>query len=203
VSPAEFKVDDAVNMGALAKNVEVLASKLSRAAASIDSARDAGLMITRKKLVESMWGATKMQGILDGVRGRLESSTCPWSKVAVSAEVTSKSAERLCRKLSSTDPEDGRMLVNVLIPGINEGYSNIRSVAANAAISLVPLVYIDDASKRNTTYPATWFFDEDIMDGVSQGYDGILNFLLQIPAIESKVIDPLSFVRMRIIDGAK
>jgi len=203
VEPADFKVATAVNMDALANNIGVLASKIAAVADAIDSARDAGLMITRKRLVQSMWGADKMQRILDGVRVRLENLDYPWSKVAVSSEVMTKSAPRLQRKLSSENSGDDGMVANVLIPGINDGYLNVKRAAEEIAVSIVPLVYIDDAFQRNTTYPATWFFDQDMMDGVSQGYDTVVDFLTQIPKIESKVMDPLSLARMRIIDGEK
>jgi len=201
VEPAEVKLDGAVNMDALAKNIGVLASKVAAVAASIESARDAALMITRKRLVESMWGAAKMQGILDGVKSRLEDTGRRCSKVGSSAEVIAKSAPRLQRRMSSRTASDDGMSENVLIPGISEGYESIRRAASDTVVSIVPIVYIDDAFQKNTTYPATWFCDQDLMDGVSQGYAGILGFLTQVPTIETKVIDPLSFARMQIVGG--
>lgn len=203
VAPAEFKVDDSINMGALGKNVGTLANKLASVAQAIDTARDAATMIFRKRLVESMWGAPKVQSIIDGVRDLMESPSCHWSKVSVSADVVSKSADRLQRKFAARTAGDDSMLANVLIPGISDGYCTIKAAAARAAVSLVPLVYIDDAFQKNTTYPATWFYDQNVLDGVSQGYDGIVKFLVQVPAMESKVVDPLSCVRMRMLDDAR
>jgi len=197
VSPAEFKLASTLNMDALAKNVSVLVGKVASAAAAVSQAHDASLMLTRRRLVTSMWGADKMQTILDGVRKLVEDERIPWSKVEASSEMLAKSSERLQRKLASSDPENGRLVSEVLIPGVNDSYENVKRVASIAAVAVAPLVRIDASFKKNTTYPATWFMSEDMMDGLSQGYDGMLGFLLQVPQMESKVIDPLSFVRMR------
>jgi len=203
VSPAKHKVDGTVNFEAVAKNASVLACKISKVASAISSAHDAALMMTRKRLVDTMWGAKAIQSILDSVKQRIDQPVLPWSRVAASADVVAKSASRLLRKISSNDVDDRRMVTNVLIPGINDGYTSLKTAAEMAVMSFVPLVHIDVACKESTTYPATWFFDENIIDGVSQGYNGILDFLVQVPAMEAKVVDPLSSIKMRINNSLK
>lgn len=203
VSPADHKVDGVVNTEALAKNASVLADKVVKVADAIVSVHDAALMMTRKHLVKSMWGANRIQDILEGVKSRLEDPGLPWSKVASCADVLSKSSLRLRRKMSSEDPEDVRMVTNVLIPNINDGYATLKSASESAAVSFVPLVYIDDICKEATTYPATWFFDETVIDSLSRGYDGVLDFLVQVPVMEAKAIDPLSSIRMKIINSSE
>jgi hypothetical protein len=203
ISPAEHKVDMAVNPAALATNAGVLANKAASVASAIKFGHDAALMMSRKKLVASMWGAEKIQAILDRAKERVEDARLPWARVSVSADMLAKSASRLQRKMTSDSPDDRSMVANVLIPGINDGYCCLKAAAEAAAVSFVPLVYIDAACKESTTYPATWFFDQDIMDGVSQGYDGVLDFLVQVPAMEAKVVDPLSSVRMRLAGEAR
>lgn len=203
VEPADLKLDEAMNMEALAHNVGVLAERVSAAAKAVSGAKDASMMLTRKRLVESMWGAAEMQGILDGVRERMDGEKFPWAAVEGSNDMLSKSAQRLRRKLSSDDPEDGRMMASVLIPGVSDSYGTVKEMASEAAVSVAPLVYIDDAFHRATRYPASWFLSEEVMDKLAGNYNELIGFMEQIPRIEAKVIDPLSFVRMRIIDRAK
>lgn len=196
VSPAEHKVNSPVNLSALATNAGVLANKVASVASAIKAGHDASLMMSRKKLVASMWGADKIQNILDWTRERVEDQTSPWRQVASSADMLSKSAARLKRKIESEDTDDRSMVANVLIPCINDGYTCLKSASEAAVVSFVPLVYIGSTCKNSTTYPATWFFDQDIMDSVSQGYDGVLDFLVQTPVMEAKVVDPLESVRV-------
>jgi len=204
VEPAELKLDDALNMDALSHNVGVLADKVATVASAVFQANDAAMMLTRKKIVESMWGAKEMQGILDGVRLKVDAgSPSMWTGVEVSNDMLSKSSVRLRRKLSSEDPDDGMMMASVLIPGVNDSYSKIKGMVSEAAVSVAPLVYIDDAFHKNTRYPASWFLSEEVMEKLASNYEALLGFMMQVPRIESKVIDPLSFVRMRIIDGTK
>jgi len=203
VEPAELKLDDAMNMEALAHNVGVLSERASAVSSAVSMVKDASMMLTRKRLVESMWGSKDMQAILDRVRGRMDGGKFPWSSVEGSSDMLSKSAQRLRRKLSSDDPEDGRMMASVLIPGVSDSYGTIKEMVSEAAVSAAPLVYIDDAFHRNTRYPASWFLSEEVMDKLAGSYDDLIGFMAQIPTIESKVIDPLSFVRMRIIDRGR
>lgn len=203
VEPADMKLDDAMNMEALSHNVGVLADRMSVASGAVSAVKDASMMLTRKRLVESMWGSKDTQSILDHVRDRMDGENFPWSSVESSSDMLSKSAQRLRRKLSSNDLDDGRLMTSVLIPGVSDSYGTIKEMVSEAAVSVAPLVYIDDAFQRNTRYPASWFLSEEVMDKLAGGYDELISFMTQIPIIESKVIDPLSFVRMRVIDRGR
>jgi len=203
VAPADHKVEQTINPEAVARNAEILASKVSKLAASIGDGYDAALMMTRKKIVASMWGADKIQAVLDRTKARLEDRTLPWSRVAVSVNMLAKSADRLCRKIGSKESGDRGLVANVLIPSITDGYVTLKAASESAAVSFQPLVHIDSICKTNTTYPSTWFFDQDIIDRIAGSYDSVLGFLMQVPTMEAKVVDPLSSVRMHIMDTVR
>ena len=168
------------------------------------AAKDGASMLTRGKLVSSMWGAKETQCILDDVREKLVGDNKSWDKIDLYSEMLDKSLARLATKFN-TDlievcDEEKRFAAEVLIPQILDSYDKLKDLLIKCIVSLAPLVYIDEVFKEKTTYPAKWFLAEDVMGGLRQDYDTLIKFLTEIPNIELRVIDPLDFIRAQFIN---
>lgn len=186
----------------LVKNLGVLAKKITNVCKMLNALYQDSIMMTRKKLVDTMWGAKVMQGIIDSIKSEMCSDP-RWQKIDIYSEMICKSIKRLQVKLS-TDlkdvcQEEQRVIAEVLIPNIITNYEALKDLIIKAVMEAGILAHIDADFKKNTSYPANWFFDETMLKGIQQEYEFLLNFLCEIPKIEGRVIDPLDMIRLQFL----
>ena len=98
----------------------------------------------------------------------------------------------------SASPEEKKVIGEIIIPAITDNYEKLKNIVINTLVEMPTIVYVDDVFKKFTSYPVQFFFDEDLLDHVRQNYEALIKFVLDIPKIEAKVIDPLDFMRMRL-----
>lgn len=198
----DFKIEKTLNYDCMNHNLKVFGKKTAALCAGLNRVKDDAIMLTRKRLVKSMWGADKVQGILDGIKSDVNTDA-RFKKLALYNQVMQKALDRLEYKMKtqkfSSDVEEKRMVSEVLIPTVIENYDNLKSVMGAAVGAVTPLVYIDDAFKKHTSYPAKFFLSQELMDALKQDYDGLVRFAVQIPKIEEMVIDPLAFIKLRCL----
>ena len=199
----DFKIEKALNYDDLIHNLRVFGKKINIISKILSAARESAFMLTRGKLVSSMWGAETTQKVLNTIRDELSEDAVLWNKVDLYNEMINKSLNRLNLKLGSelikTCKEEQKMVSSIIIPSILVNYDNLKSLIIKAAITMAPLVYIDEAFKKYTSYPAKFFMSEDLLDTLKRDYDYIVSFIASIPNIEAKVIDPVSFVKMQFM----
>jgi len=199
----DFKIEKALNYEDLIHNLRVFNKRINSISQVLATAKNSALMLTRGKLVASMWGAKTTQKVLDTIRDELSEDATLWSKVDLYNEMITKSVERLNMKLRTdlikTCKEEQKMVSSIIIPSILVNYDNLKSLVIKAAVTIAPLVYIDEAFMRLTSYPAKFFMSEDLLDALKRDYDNIVSFIASIPNIEAKVIDPVSFVKMQFM----
>lgn len=181
-------------------NLGVLSKKVSNVCKILDAAHQDALMLTRKKLVSTMWGAKAIKNILDEIREEMIQDA-KWNKIDLYSEMICKSIRRLQSKLqtnlSEVCEEEQRIISEVLIPNIINNYGSLKELVIRAVYNLGILSNIDEIFKKHTSYPAAWFFDEVMLKGIQQEYDYLIKFICEIPKIEKCAIDPLDFARYR------
>ncbi|MBD3260082.1 MAG: hypothetical protein GF334_00085 [Candidatus Altiarchaeales archaeon] len=198
----DFKVEKTLNYDCMAHNLKVFGKKTASLCGGLTRVKDDAIMLTRKRLVQSMWGSDKVQKILDDIKDDVHSDE-RFKKIALYNQVMQKALGRLEYKMKtqkfSSDIEEKRMVSDVLIPTIIENYDNLKGVIGATVGAVTPLVYIDDAFKKHTSYPAKFFLSQELLDALKQDYDGLVRFAVQIPKIEEMVIDPLAFIKLRCL----
>ncbi len=200
----QFSPDKGMNMDILARNIMVFASKVDSVSRMIQAARNDALVLARKQLVSSMWGANIVQRLLDGINRELCEWAPVWDKIDLSNEMIAKSSQRLCHKLRTNllqeCAEEQKVVTDILIPNVLSSYDNIKEAAIKGIVAFAPLVYVDEVFKEHTSYPANWFLADDVQEGLRQEYDFLLHFLSEVPNIEAKVIDPLDFLSVKFLN---
>jgi hypothetical protein len=200
-----FSVDNCVSLEDLSKNLNVLKRKILEYSEDFDKALDVAETFTRRKLKGSMWGAKEMQSILDGLRTEILSKY--WSKAEVGAEVLDKSLVRLMHKLNNgltkDCDEEKKIAAGILIPNIIKSYEDIKESSVKLSTLLAPLVVIDKTFSSKTSYPAHFFIPAEILEQTKESFDNLISFLCLSPTIESKVLYPLDFVRVQMLNEIK
>ena len=183
----------------LQHNLRIFGNKVTHVAQTLSNAKDDAYMLTRKKIDPNMWGSAPVQQTLDTVHGDIIKEQDNWDKTDLCNELITKALSRLCTKIqggvNQVSPADRQMIGMILIPTILSNYESLKALVMHALMCLAPLVYVDEAFKQHTSYPAKWFMSEDVMDGLQQNYDTLVKFATQVPGIESKIIDPISLMR--------
>jgi len=179
-------------------NTVVLCSIMRDAMRVLQKALDHGTLLCRKKLVPSMWGAKDTQKFINEIKYQIIDNKCLWSQMEILYVTMTKAVNRLVIKLNENLKENAQFITEVIIPDIIKCYEDMKTIIVKAVTILTPLIYVDDIFHKNTTYPATWFFTEEVLDGLREEYNKLIKFLTQIPVIETKVIYPLDFYKLQI-----
>jgi hypothetical protein len=152
-----------------------------------------------------MWGASAVQSILDELREEFLAKY--WHKADVYFEVIDKSIDRLNNKINKNliegCGEEKKVAAGVLIPSITSSYEGIKEIVIKLVTLLAPLIVIDKTFKDKTSYPARFFIPDGVVDQTQEIFDALIKFLCLVPTIESKVLDPLDFVRVQMLNGIK
>jgi hypothetical protein len=196
---SDFKLENII-YSKLVENLKIFKRKVKEICGLLMFIAETSTLLTRRKITESMWGAKTMQDIMNKIRGEMFRDS-KLERVELLNELMEKSIDRLISKLS-TDLESVNekvMVSNMFIPDVINGYEELKSLMLNAAVNSAALVYIDESFRKQTSYPAEWFLDPAVLEAFDTGYDTLLGYIMAIPKIEEKVIDPLDFVKFKIL----
>jgi len=203
---SDFDVGSTADIPALMGALKDFVSTIREMTTILKVCHDDALTLTQGHMVGTMWGAKDMQDMLCGLREEIEGNS-RWEKIEFFAGLIEKSIERLMLKLGTqlaqVCAEEKKVICNVLIPNIIDNFQQFKTAATDALLSLSSLVYIDTIFKKTTTYPATWFLSGGMLDDLGQDYQKLLGFIGQIPTIEKKIIYPLDFIKMKMINQEK
>lgn len=192
IMPEEICVDK------IQHNLSVLSSKMNKAVHTLQKALDHGKLLCRKKVVPSMWGAKDTQKFINEIKYGIVDNQQLWAQMEILYVTLCKSISRLAAKIDEGIKENSEFIANVIIPDIIKCYEDMKTIIVKAIIILTPLTYIDDIFQKFTTYPANWFFTEEVLDGLQEEYNKLIKFLTNVPVIETKVIYPLDFYKLQI-----
>jgi len=201
-----FNIDNAINLKYLCKNLEVFKNKIKSIEDSVRDGVDIVRTLTHIKLVKTMWGSKKLQDIIDTVKDDFSEKTFN-NNLDVSLEMLDKSVDRLIKKFG-TDilkicEEEKKFIVSILIPNIIKNYENLKSLIMKLLSFLSTLVNLEKTFETNIKCPVSWFINNSDITSANDIYKELINFIIQIPAIESKLIDPLDFYRLQLLSEIK
>lgn len=203
VAPS-FKVDQAINPQDMCSNVSLLGVKIDKACKSLNDLVHQGVMLSRRQLVTTMWGAKTVQGIIDSMKEEIIEKKVEWDKAEFFKDLMNKAIMRFCYKFNVCSEEicaeEQKVIANLIIPDIIKNYEKLKDMIIKALVILGPLVYIDEAFQKYTNYPASWFFTEEAISDLQEEYENLMKFISIVPKIESKVIDPLDFLRLQMLN---
>lgn len=193
-------IDIAMDSKALVANLEGYESQVKTLFRYLDRSADLSSILTRRKLISTMHGAEATQNILNSIRDNVAKLATEASNLPAWVNITSKSKQKLSHRLEKNliDNDNERVYAStVLIPNITDHYDKIKNLAIKMATAISPLIYIDDVFKASTKFPATWFLPTNNIEDLNESYGVVLSFLLGVPGMESNLIDPLNFLRVK------
>lgn len=153
------------------------------------------MVLTKRKLVDTMWGADKTQKVIDEIRKELLKLIPESDKLNLYYELIRKSAERLKVFHSRSDEDSVKVINNILIPDILNNFENVKRFASDLFFVMSPIVHIDEVFVKNTTYPAKFFLPMETIEALEDDYKLIVEFLNRVPNIEQEVLNPLDLLR--------
>jgi hypothetical protein len=183
----------------LRQNLEKMCKKLRGVSAVLQEGIDSGMMLTRKKLVNTMWGAKPTQLFLDKSRLKLSENIEKNGKLDFLCDLIEKGLMQLGNKTKDLSKlENKKYICNIIVPDIINNYESIKDIVIKGVGALTPLVYIDEIFQKNTSFPSNWFVSDELMENIKNTYESLIAFLATIPKIESRVIYPLDFYKHQI-----
>jgi len=194
-----FSSGTPISTDILKRNLEVLSGKLRGVTAVLQEGTDYGMMLTRRKLINSMWGAKPTQLFLESARLKLSENSESTVKLDFFCDLIDKGLNQLVSKTRElSNGENIKYICNILIPDIISNYEAIKNIIIKGVIALTPLIYLDEIFQKNTSFPSSWFVSDELMGDIVNSYDNLIAFLATIPKIESRVIFPLDFYKHQI-----
>lgn len=153
------------------------------------------MVLTKRKLVSTMWGADSTQVIIDEVRKELTKLIPESDRLNLYYELIRKSSERLKVFHKRSDEDSVKVINNILIPDILNNFENIKRFASDIFFIMSPLVHIDEVFVKNTTYPSKFFLPVETIEAIEDDYKLIVEFLNKVPSIEQEILNPLDLLR--------
>ena len=200
----ELRIRGKIDTKVLDKNAHVLNRKMANIIGVLQSAiKYANIIVNHKfKDKNSAWGLQTIQNHVDDVRGRLNVNASEINKTDFYREMTARMINKFSLKLCSEEclnnPEEKKMISQVIVPEILDNYEKVKDLTSKTIITIAPLVYIDELFKKSTNYPVNWFVDEDVTMNLDEDYRFLIDFLQEIPRIEANAIVPLDIFKDQI-----
>lgn len=153
------------------------------------------LVLTKRKLVGTMWGADKTQLVIDDIRKDILELVKESDRLNLYYELIRKSVERLNVFHKRSDEDSLRVVNNILIPDILNNFENVKRFSSDLFFAMSPLLHVGEVFLKNTTYPAKFFFPSETVEALEDDYKLIIEFLNKVPNIEQEILNPLDLLR--------
>jgi hypothetical protein len=195
------KIDSAI----LDKNVNVFNLKINNASLVLQNFIRNASIITGYKFEEKdpVWGSKNISRYINGIKSKMASNAAEMDKLDYYTEMIDRTASKIHFKLSSDrvkkNPEERKILGSVLIPELVGNYEGFKKLATSVVFACSPLVYVDDLFRKNTNYPVSWFISDDVLINLNDNYSFLINFLQELPRIETNAIIPLDVYGAQIL----
>ena len=189
----------------LDQNVNVFNFKINNASLVLQNFIRNASIITGYKFEEKdpVWGSKNISRHINDIKSKMASSAAEIDKLDYYTEMIDRTANKIHFKLSSDyvkkNPEERKILGSVLIPELIGNYEGFKKLATSVVFACSPLVYVDDLFRKNTNYPVSWFITDDVLINLNESYSFLINFLQELPRIETNAIIPLDIYSAQIL----
>jgi hypothetical protein len=208
-----YDPETGMDLQALSKNLHVLSKKIAGMKNTLYDSHTLVLALTKKDMTifqekskaedKTMWGSQIMNKRLASMKVAADEAV-ETEKIETLSEVTCRSLEKLSAKIAKglMDNTDEQKLASIItIPTITGAFTDLKNMAVKMVVASAGLAYVDEAFKDYTTYPAKFFLDASALEDLKHNYQGLISFLVSVPVIESKVIEPLDFMRLQMMEN--
>jgi hypothetical protein len=202
---SSLNISENINPKILNRNINVFSTKMSNASIILRNFIKYASIILEHKLGsdEDLWGASNIKKHMSDIKGKIASNNLKINKIDFYKEMMERTSFKLSLKLSSEavmhNPEEKKVISQVLIPELINNYEDFKDLATSAIVILSPLIYVEDLFRKNTNYPANWFVSDDVLMNLSEDYTLLINFMQELPRIEANVIVPLDTYGSQIL----
>lgn len=198
----KFDLEEATELDDLIERLKNFQNDVKGMVKMLTVSRKDALDVSSGHLVKSMWGAHKMQEIMDSIHDQIQKDA-KWDKSEFYGNMILRSLDRFLHKMASGPysvcPEDKKVMNMVLIPNVIQNFEIFRTIVLSALICLSRLVHIDEDFEAQTSYPADWFINGNMLADLKGDYDKMIRYILRLPEIESRVIYPLDFLKLQFL----
>lgn len=192
-----FSFNNSLKCDRLSSSINDLNMKMNNACIVLQSFLKYASIIIKHKFASSgdVWGSKNIIKYMDDIRYKISSIVTDINKIDFYKEMLDRNSKKLSMKLSSAsimnNAEEKKIVDQVLIPDVIDNYEKIKDISSSIILILSPLAYVDKLFRKNTNYPVTWFISDDVIINLKEDYNFLINFLLDIPKVETNVIMPL------------
>lgn len=200
-----LKYGSKIDPSILDRNVNVFSLKINNAGLVLENfLRCASIIVNYKSGdKDSVWGEKNIHRHMSDIRSKVASNDCEINKLDFYKEMIGKTANKIHLRLSSeifkNNSEEKKVLGGVLIPELITNYEGFKKLATSVVFAAAPLAYVDDLFKKSTNYPASWFISDDVLIGLNDGYSFLINFMQELPRIETNAVIPLDIYGTQIL----
>jgi hypothetical protein len=202
---SSLNFSEKINPNILNKNIGILNVKMGNTCIVLQNIIKCASIMVGRKFADTgdVWGARHIQKYMEGIKSKLASDVSEVNKIDFYKEMMDKNTNKLNIRLASEEvmnnPEEKKVISQVIIPDTISNYENIKDIATKSILAIAPLIYVDDIFRKNTNYPVNWFVSDDVLINIKDDYNFLINFLQEIPRIESNAIMPLDVYSTQII----
>jgi len=190
-----YSLKDPIEYDSVISKVPSLLNVLRNITQILEISLNDSMVLTKRKLVDSMWGADKTQRVIDSIRKELMKLAPESDKLNLYFELIRKSVERLKVFHRRSDVDSLKVMNNILIPNIICNFDNVKRFSSDLFFAMSPLLHIDELFLKNTSYPSSFFLPIETLEAIEDDYKLIIEFLNKVPNIEQEILNPLDLLR--------
>ncbi len=200
----ELNITGAINTEILGKNIRVLNRKISNIVDILQNTLKNASIVTNHNFEDktAVWGVHNVQKFINAAKSKLKFSSSEIYNTDFYKEMIDKTINKFSSKLANeaclNNPEDKKIMSQVIIPEIVNNYDKVKNLASCVVMDIVPLVNIDEVFKKNTSYPVNYFISCNVIEDLKDDYSYLINFLQELPRIETSAIVPLEIYKDQI-----
>ena len=191
----EYDLSTPIDYRSVVSKVDLLLNTLENITQILEISTNDSLVLTKRKLIDTMWGADRTQEAIDAIRSELLKVYPESDRLNLYYGLIRKSVSRLKVLHNRKDQDSLKIINNIIIPDVINNFESIKRFASDLFFIMSPIVHIDEIFIKNTTYPAKFFLPMDTIEAVEDDYSLIVEFLNKVPSIEQEVLNPLDLLR--------
>jgi hypothetical protein len=187
-----------IDLRVLIDNLTKYNQQVALSLKAADRALDRSGILLAKNVSPTIWGADKVQAVLNVVKASLPELEATGEKASRAAALLSRSSEGAVsriRKGIRVENDDTKFLKNVLIPDVLHSHDQVISYIGSVVAALSPLSNLDRIARNTTGYPASFMFRMSLLDDLSEAYTVLVKFLTDMPQLEMGVFEPLEYIQ--------
>jgi len=198
VSPTVTKKPKvSINLQALITNLNSYQTQSQEVFKYADRAVDRALLLTKRNFPENMYGAPGLQATFESIRNTAKELSEVLEDREPVIATGAKAAQCLVVRLKSgISPDLFKYMKEVLIPSLQQSHDNLQRTVSAVVSGLARLNNIDKSIKSATGHPSSFFLPTNVLEDFRDAYTVLVNFLADIPVIESGIIAPLDYMKL-------